>query len=85
MHMDNIDKEVFDSVEDDVFSSKNVLSKIQIGEQQKHILRMLEKSLAREMELEKKLIESKEIEEDLNIRLHTSEQVTFTLNVKLVK
>ena len=44
---------------------------------------MLDKSLAREMELQRKLTESKEIEEDPNIRLHTSEQVTFTLSEKV--
>ncbi|XP_057769786.1 WPP domain-interacting tail-anchored protein 2-like isoform X2 [Salvia miltiorrhiza] len=43
--------------------------KMQTAEQQRNILRMLEKSLAREMDLEKKLTESRETEEDLKLRL----------------
>ncbi|XP_050381616.1 WPP domain-interacting tail-anchored protein 1 [Argentina anserina] len=56
--------------EDDIISSKNV----QTAEQQRHILQMLEKSLAIEMNLERKLTESKHIEEDLNLRLLSSER-----------
>lgn len=43
--------------------------KMQTTEHQRHILRLLEKSLAKEMELEKKLHESKQSQELLNLRL----------------
>ncbi|KAM1919225.1 hypothetical protein FF1_023757 [Malus domestica] len=60
-------------------SSTNVKIKMQSVEQQRHILRMLEKSLAREMDLEKKLTESKQIEEDLKLRVHASEQEAYCM------
>ncbi|KAM5581091.1 WPP domain-interacting tail-anchored protein 1 [Rosa sericea] len=74
----NNDKGVGHS-DDDIFSSKNVLMKMQTVEQQRHILRMLEKSLAREMDLEKKLTESKQVEEDLKLRLLSSEQEAYCM------
>lgn len=43
--------------------------KMQTVEQQRHILRMLEKSLARELDLEKKLTESRQVAEELEVRL----------------
>ncbi|KAK2968611.1 hypothetical protein RJ640_028258, partial [Escallonia rubra] len=43
---------------------------MQTAEQQRQILRMLEKSLARELDLEKKMIESTHVEEGLKLRLH---------------
>ncbi|XP_076954327.1 WPP domain-interacting tail-anchored protein 1-like [Bidens hawaiensis] len=43
-------------------------------EHQRHILRMLEKSLEREIEFEKQVSESTQIEEALTLRLHASEQ-----------
>ncbi|CAA2977477.1 WPP domain-interacting tail-anchored protein 2 isoform X2 [Olea europaea var. sylvestris] len=43
--------------------------------EQRHILRMLEKSLAREMELEKKLTGLKQNEEDLKLKIRLTEQV----------
>ncbi|KAI3808624.1 hypothetical protein L1987_24579 [Smallanthus sonchifolius] len=43
-------------------------------EHQRHILRMLEKSLEREIEFEKRVSESTQIEEALTLRLHASEQ-----------
>ncbi|KAJ8775175.1 hypothetical protein K2173_020179 [Erythroxylum novogranatense] len=46
-------------------------------DQQRHILRMLEKSLARDIDLEKKLTESKQIEEELRCRLISAEQEVF--------
>lgn len=54
----------------------NTTTKInmQTAEQQRHILRLLEKSLARELDLEKKLTESRQIEEELKLRLRSSEQ-----------
>ncbi|KAG9137308.1 hypothetical protein Leryth_014937 [Lithospermum erythrorhizon] len=50
--------------------------KMQTTEQQRHILRLLEKSLAREMDLEKKVNESEQSQELLNLRLH--EELVFT-------
>ncbi|KAK6928026.1 hypothetical protein RJ641_006617 [Dillenia turbinata] len=47
--------------------------------QQRSILRMLEKSLARELDLEKKLTESRKIEEELKQRLHSSDHEIFCL------
>lgn len=47
--------------------------------EQRHVLRMLEKSLARELELEKKLTELKQNEEDLKLKLRLTEQVAFCM------
>ncbi|XP_071735705.1 WPP domain-interacting tail-anchored protein 2-like isoform X2 [Rutidosis leptorrhynchoides] len=44
-----------------------------------HVLRMLEKSLSRELDLEKKLSESKQDEEDLKLKLRLTEQVAFIM------
>ncbi|KAE8021868.1 hypothetical protein FH972_007718 [Carpinus fangiana] len=65
--------------EDDQFLNTYAKIKMQTAEQQRHILRMLEKSLAREMDLEKKLTESRQNEEELKLRLHSSEQELFYL------
>ncbi|CAM8956117.1 unnamed protein product [Rhodiola kirilowii] len=43
--------------------------------QQRDILRMLEKSLARELDLERKFLEAREHEEELKLKLHFAEQV----------
>ncbi|KAK7407482.1 hypothetical protein VNO78_09434 [Psophocarpus tetragonolobus] len=48
----------------------------QMVEQRRYILRMLEKSLARELDLERKLAESSN-NEDLKLKLHYTEQVSF--------
>ncbi|XP_038875156.1 WPP domain-interacting tail-anchored protein 2-like [Benincasa hispida] len=73
-------------LEDPVMSSQNdqVLLNINgksntMTEQQRHILRMLEKSLARELDLEKKLSESKQREEELRMKLHYTEQVALRM------
>lgn len=50
----------------------------QMVEQRRYILRMLEKSLAREVDLEKKLAESRE-HEDLKLKLHYTEQVSLRM------
>ncbi|KAL5739473.1 hypothetical protein ACOSQ2_028653 [Xanthoceras sorbifolium] len=63
--------------EDGQFFNMNTKIKMQTAEQQRHILRMLEKSLAREMDLEKKLTESRQIEEVLKVRLLSYEQDVF--------
>ncbi|KAK4484029.1 hypothetical protein RD792_011243 [Penstemon davidsonii] len=47
--------------------------------EQRNTLRMLEKSLAREMELEKKLTELKQNEEDLKLKTGLVEQVAFCM------
>ncbi|WCJ28789.1 WPP domain-interacting protein 1 [Euphorbia peplus] len=61
------------------FSDKKAKIKMQTAKQQKHILRMLEQSLAREMELEKKLTEATQIEKDLKHKLaSTQQELTFT-------
>ncbi|GAV60084.1 hypothetical protein CFOL_v3_03615 [Cephalotus follicularis] len=67
------------SSEDDHFFNLNAKIKMQTAEQQRHILRMLEKSLAKEMELEKKLAESRQIEEELKLRLLSLEQEVFCM------
>lgn len=48
---------------------------MQMPRQQRHNLRMLEKSLSREIDLEKKLTESRQNEEQLKLKLHYTEQV----------
>ncbi|KAF9600798.1 hypothetical protein IFM89_012537 [Coptis chinensis] len=53
---------------------------MQTTEQQKHILRMLEKSLARELDLEKKLSDSRNSEEESNLKLHSAEQEMFCMD-----
>lgn len=62
------DKELA-GLENDNFSDSNAKIRMHTAEQQRNILRMLEKSLAREMDLEKKLTESRQTEEDLKLRL----------------
>ncbi|XP_021293229.1 WPP domain-interacting tail-anchored protein 2 isoform X3 [Herrania umbratica] len=54
-------------------------SKVLTVEQQRHILRMLEKSLARELDLEKKLSEFVQNEEQLKLKLHYTEQVALRM------
>ncbi|XP_015895266.3 WPP domain-interacting tail-anchored protein 2 isoform X2 [Ziziphus jujuba] len=60
-----------------LLSNVNAKSNLQMAGQQRHILRMLEKSLARELDLEKKLIESRQGEEELKLKLHYKEQIAF--------
>lgn len=48
-------------------------------EQQRYFLQMLEKSLARELDLEKKLSESRLTEDELKLKLHYAEQVAYNL------
>ncbi|KAK4846729.1 hypothetical protein QYF36_021348 [Acer negundo] len=54
-------------------------SKNQNGQQQRHNLKMLEKSLARELDLKKKISELKQNEEQLKLKLHHTEQVAFRM------
>ncbi|CAI9766800.1 unnamed protein product [Fraxinus pennsylvanica] len=57
------------SFENGVLLRQNTKIKMKTVEEQRKILQMLEKSLARELDLEKKLSEFTQIEEDLNIKL----------------
>ncbi|KAL6994093.1 hypothetical protein U1Q18_012197 [Sarracenia purpurea var. burkii] len=59
------------------FLDQNANIKMQTAEQQRNFLRMLEKSLARELDLEKKVGELKQIEEQMKLRLYSSEQEVF--------
>ncbi|KAK6921849.1 hypothetical protein RJ641_012356 [Dillenia turbinata] len=55
------------------------VKKIPISGQQRHILRMLEKSLERELDLEKKILDLKQNEEHLKLKLHLTERVFFCM------
>ncbi|KAM7280875.1 hypothetical protein ACFE04_008009 [Oxalis oulophora] len=68
-------------VSEDVINSPKL--KMQTAEQQRQILRMLEKSLAKEMDLEKKLAESRQSEAELNHRLSSTEQEIFSIEEDL--
>ncbi|XP_012080488.1 WPP domain-interacting tail-anchored protein 2 isoform X1 [Jatropha curcas] len=57
----------------------NANSKEQTVEQQRNILRMLEKSLASELDLEKQSSELRQNEEQLKLKLHYTEQVAFRM------
>ncbi|PKI69871.1 WPP domain-interacting tail-anchored protein 1 [Punica granatum] len=65
--------------------SMDTKNKMQTAEQQRHFLRMLEKSLARELDLEKKVSESRLIEEELKLRLQSAEQEVFCLEEEMVE
>lgn len=52
---------------------------MQMPRQQRHNLRMLEKPLSREIDLEKKLTESRQNEEQLKLKLHYTEQVVVRM------
>ncbi|XP_031278998.1 WPP domain-interacting tail-anchored protein 2 isoform X1 [Pistacia vera] len=60
-------------------SNMNGKSKVQKAAAQRHILRMLEKSLARELDLEKKISEFKQNEEQLKLKLHHTEELSFRM------
>ncbi|KAL0888127.1 hypothetical protein Bca101_012110 [Brassica carinata] len=63
-----------ESQNDGEFGDLSAKIKMQTADQQRNVLRMLEKSLAKEMELEKKLSESRNAEYQLEIKLYSSEQ-----------
>uniref|UniRef100_M4CXL9 WIT1/2 N-terminal helical bundle domain-containing protein n=1 Tax=Brassica campestris TaxID=3711 RepID=M4CXL9_BRACM len=63
-----------ESQTDGEFGDLSAKIKMQTADQQRNVLRMLEKSLAKEMELEKKLSESRNSEYQLEIKLYSSEQ-----------
>ncbi|KAI4352334.1 hypothetical protein L6164_006597 [Bauhinia variegata] len=60
--------------EDDEKQNLNAEIKMQTTEQQRRILRMLEKSLASEMDLEKNLNDSRQIEGELKLRILSLEE-----------
>ncbi|CAA7039747.1 unnamed protein product [Microthlaspi erraticum] len=62
------------SQSDSEFGDLSAKIKMQTADQQRNVLRMLEKSLAKEMELEKKLSESRNSEYELRMKLYSSEQ-----------
>ncbi|KAL9272322.1 WPP domain-interacting tail-anchored protein 1-like protein [Drosera capensis] len=66
-------EELHASEDGDFFNADTNIT-MQTSEQQRNVLRMLEKSLARELDLEKKLAESKQTEAELKLRLHYSAQ-----------
>ncbi|KAF5449458.1 hypothetical protein F2P56_029900 [Juglans regia] len=63
--------------EDGQLSNINAKSNMKITGEQRHLLRILEKSLARELDLKKKLAESRQREKELEVKLHFTEQVAF--------
>ncbi|CAH8281798.1 unnamed protein product [Eruca vesicaria subsp. sativa] len=65
---------VAESQNEGEFGDLSAKIKMQTADQQRNVLRMLEKSLAKEMELEKKLSESRNAEYQLEIKLYSSEQ-----------
>lgn len=69
----------YKKLEEDQFFSVNAKIKMQTAEQQRHILRLLEKSLAREIDLEKKLAEFRHVEEELKQRLLSSQQEVYCM------
>lgn len=64
-------------LEDDQCLNINAKINMQTVEQRRHILRLLEKSLAKELELDNKLSQSRQIEEELKYRLHSMEQELY--------
>ncbi|OVA10263.1 hypothetical protein BVC80_1245g9 [Macleaya cordata] len=62
---------------DGQFSQMNTKIKMQTAEQQRHILRMLEKSLARELDMEKKLSDSRNSEEEMKRKLNSAVHELF--------
>ncbi|PON76764.1 WPP domain-interacting tail-anchored protein [Trema orientale] len=73
---DNWKSDIAELSEHGLLSNVNAQSNMQIAGQ-RHILKMLEKSLARELDLEKRLTESRKTEEELKLKLHYTEQVAF--------
>ncbi|WOK94411.1 WPP domain-interacting tail-anchored protein 1 [Canna indica] len=68
-----------EELENDHLSSMSSKQKPQAVDQQRHVLQMLEKSLARELDLEKKLSESSSNEVDLRQRLIYTERELYCI------
>ncbi|KAJ6721028.1 WPP DOMAIN-INTERACTING TAIL-ANCHORED PROTEIN 2 [Salix viminalis] len=60
-------------------SNMDANSKRQTAEKQRNVLRMLDKSLKREMEVQKKISALKQNEEHLELKLHYTKQVSFRM------
>ena len=71
--------ENIDSRENGQLSNINLKLKMPAVRQQRHILRVLDKSLERELDLEKKLLEIRQSEEELKLKMHLTEQVGFCM------
>ncbi|KAF5727788.1 hypothetical protein HS088_TW22G01485 [Tripterygium wilfordii] len=71
--------QAIDSFGNGELSNVGANSESKTAEQLRHFLRMLEKSLAREQDLEKKLSELRQNEEQLNLKLHYTEQVALLM------
>lgn len=72
-----------DLQENNQLLERNPVIDMRTAEHQIHILRMLEKSLAREMDLEKKLTETSQMDDELKLRLHSSQQDVYSLEEEL--
>ncbi|KAM1517697.1 hypothetical protein ACFX1Z_020753 [Malus domestica] len=68
-----------DLSENSQLSNKNAMSNLRMPRQQRHNLWMLEKSLSRELYLEKKLAESRQNGEELKLKMHHMEEVVFRM------
>ncbi|KAJ6357011.1 hypothetical protein OIU78_004995 [Salix suchowensis] len=60
-------------------SNMDANSKRQTAEKQRNVLRMLDKSLKREMDVQKKISALKQNEEHLELKLHYTKQVSFRM------
>ncbi|EPS71176.1 hypothetical protein M569_03583, partial [Genlisea aurea] len=82
------DEKEFAGYENGEHPNPNAEIKMQTAEQQRNVLRMLEKSLAREIDIEKKLTESRQTVEDMELRLqqevYVMEQETDDLLERLL-
>ncbi|XP_031480508.1 WPP domain-interacting tail-anchored protein 1-like isoform X2 [Nymphaea colorata] len=65
------------AIEHDKYRFADAVEKPQLHDQQRHILRMLENSLARDIDLERKLCAARHSEEELKFRLHYTEEELF--------
>lgn len=74
------DNKALESFENAAPLTPNTKIKMQTAEHQRQVLQMLEKSLANELDLEKKLSESKQREEELKLRF---QQQLFCLEIEL--
>lgn len=72
-----------ESLGNDKHLGMNTKINMQTVEQQRHILRMLENSLARELDLDKKLTESRQNQDELTLRLHSSEEEVFCMEEEI--
>lgn len=79
MHLIGNNDKAIDISEQYQLSSIIGRSKVLSVEQQRNILRMLENTLAREIDLENKLSESRQSEDQFKMKLHYTEQVALRM------